>query len=313
MTGEAGAAPAVYFLSDYGAADEFVGVVHAVLHRLAPQAPVIDLGHQVRPFDVAAGAAMLVRCAPYLGPGVVLAVVDPGVGTARRAVAIGLGGAAGKEAPSWLVGPDNGLLVPLADSYGDIESVVVIDRNGPALPARGPAGAGAPSSTFDGRDVFAPAAAHILRGGDPVALGSLADPGSLIPADVGRTPAPDPGPGHDPGRAAQPDAGVPAILTRVESVDRFGNVQTHAGPSAADELGIRIGDACRVAVEPLVGRAFPTRRVTAFDELDEGELGVLVDSSGHLALVLRRASAAGMLGPLRAGDRIRITAWTEAG
>ena len=81
-------APAIYFLSDYGTADEFVGVVHAVLHRHAPGLAVIDLSHQIAPFDVAAGAAMLARCAPYLGAGVVLGVVDPGVGTARRAVAI---------------------------------------------------------------------------------------------------------------------------------------------------------------------------------------------------------------------------------
>ena len=102
----------MFFLSDYGTADEFVGVVHAVLHRLAPSAPVIDLGHQIPPFDVAAAAALLVRAGPHLGPGVVLAVVDPGVGTDRRGVAVELppGG------PTWLVGPDNGLLLPLAEA-----------------------------------------------------------------------------------------------------------------------------------------------------------------------------------------------------
>ena len=97
-------APAIFFLSDYGTADEFVGVVHAVLHRLAPPVPVIDLSHQVPPFDVTGGAAMLDRCAPYLGSGVVLAVVDPGVGTGRRALALrtaaaGAGAATGPPVP----------------------------------------------------------------------------------------------------------------------------------------------------------------------------------------------------------------------
>ena len=158
MAGGAGpdggtADPAVFFLSDYGTADEFVGVVHAVLHRRAPGVAVIDLSHQIPPFDVAAGSALLVRAGPHLGAGVVLAVVDPGVGTDRRAVALEL--ASGP--PRWMVGPDNGLLVPLATSSGGVRTAVALD------PARlGPA---APPGTFDGRDVFAPAAAHLVTGG----------------------------------------------------------------------------------------------------------------------------------------------------
>jgi S-adenosylmethionine hydrolase len=310
-----GAVPAVYFLTDYGTADEFVGVVHAVLHRLVPRVPVIDLSHQVPPFDVAAGASMLLRCGPHLGAGVVLAVVDPGVGTDRRAVAIRpgggpvdgdpIGGGPHREAPTWLVGPDNGLLAPLAASYGDIESVVVIDRNSPALRVRGRSVGSANSGpTFDGRDVFAPAAAHILLGGDPVALGSFADPGSLISAGIDRTWAPERG----TATVVKLDGERPWILTSVESVDRFGNVQTAAGPSIAEELGIRLGDACQVAVGPQMDRKFEARRMTTFDDLEGGELGVLVDSSGHLALVLRQGSAAGLLGPLQPGDLVRVMA-----
>lgn len=307
--GTGGSVPAIYFLTDYGTADEFVGVVHAVLHRMAPGVPVIDLSHQVPPFDVAGGAAMLVRCAPFLGPGVVLGVVDPGVGTARRAVAIGLAGAPDTATPAWLVGPDNGLLVPLAASYGDIETVVVIDRDNPALRPRGAAAPNGAGSTFDGRDLFAPAAAHLLLGGNLMALGSLADPESLVPRGSGPSPAA----GDDRGVVVQLDGGQPGILTPVEAVDRFGNVQTAARRSAAEELGVRLGDTCRVVVEPGRDPAFVARRVTAFGELDPGELGMLVDSSGHLALVLRESSAAVQLGPLRRGDLIRITAETEAG
>ena len=122
MTGP-DSAPAIYFLSDYGTTDEFAGVVRAVLQVGAPGVPVVDVTHHVPHFDVAAGAATLLRAAPSLGPGAVLAVVDPGVGTPRRGVAIRVGGGAmGKEqentGPEWWVGPDNGLLVPAAESLG---------------------------------------------------------------------------------------------------------------------------------------------------------------------------------------------------
>ncbi|HEX3462068.1 MAG TPA: SAM-dependent chlorinase/fluorinase, partial [Acidimicrobiales bacterium] len=158
--------PAIHFLSDYGTADEFAGVVRAVLHRQAPGTPIIDLTHHVPHFDVAAGAAALVRAAPYLGPGAVLAVVDPGVGTSRRGVAIRVGAPSGDPGggkdtssgrPEWWVGPDNGLLVPAVESVGGAVAVHVL--------------ASKPGSTFDGRDVFAPASAHLVGGGDPALLG----------------------------------------------------------------------------------------------------------------------------------------------
>src|SRR5262245_64971852 len=97
----------VTFLSDYGHADEFVGVCHSVIHAIAPEANVIDLNHEVPAHDVRAGALCLARSVQYLCAGVVLAVVDPGVGTDRRAVAVEVGGG-----QSVLIGPDNGLLAP---------------------------------------------------------------------------------------------------------------------------------------------------------------------------------------------------------
>ena len=190
-----GSDPAVFFLSDYGMADEFVGVVHAVLHRLAPSVPVIDLSHLVPAFDIAAGAALLVRSGPHLGPGVVLAVVDPGVGTDRRGVAIEVS----SDGPAWLVGPDNGLLGPLALALGGARSAVALD---PVHPA-GQAGASHPR-TFDGRDVFAPAAAHLVTGGAPLEIGTPVDPATLVGAPpVGRGAprtwrVPDPGRGWRP-------------------------------------------------------------------------------------------------------------------
>lgn len=303
--------PAIYFLSDYGTADEFVGVVHAVLHRHAPGLAVIDLSHQIAPFDVAAGAAMLARCAPYLGGGVVLGVVDPGVGTTRRAVAIRVtSGIAGPVAspdpvtppvgeegitpgrPAWLVGPDNGLLMPLVTALGGPETAIVL---GSGTQARRQA-AGAPSGrgpTFDGRDVFAPAAAHLALGGDPDHLGTVIDPASLIAVD----------PAHGGGRVVRTPTGS-EVVTSVLSIDRFGNVELALLPEVLNEVGLPPVGPAEVRVHR--GPSMPARRVAAFAELDEGELGLLVDSSGRLALVCNQASAATCLGLGGAGVEVSI-------
>jgi S-adenosylmethionine hydrolase len=140
---------AIFLLTDYGHADEFAGVVRAVIARDAPGAPVVDLTHEIPAFDVRAGALALVRCVNHLGPGVVVAVVDPGVGTERRALGIEVGWAgADPGGPSHLLGPDNGLLPWAADALGGARRAV-------SLPTHG---------TFDGRDVFAPVAARLWRG-----------------------------------------------------------------------------------------------------------------------------------------------------
>jgi len=261
--------PAIHFLSDYGTADEFAGVVRAVLHRDAPETSVIDLTHQVPHFDVGAGAAALVRVAPYLGPGAVLAVVDPGVGTARRGVAIQLGGRVGDPdgatgGPEWWVGPDNGLLVPAVESLGGAASVYVLDK-----------GAG---TTFDGRDVFAPAVAQLVAGGDPALLGAAVDPASLVRL-------PDPPPDRFEG-------GV--LVTSVTHIDSFGNIQLRAGPEALIRLDVEVGSL--VEVELASGQTVDVKRVEAFGDLGRGEFGMLVDGNGHLALVLDRSSAADHLG-----------------
>ena len=317
--------PAVYFLSDYGTEDEFVGVVHAVLQRVAPALAVIDLAHHLPPFDVGPAADMLVRCAPHLGTGVVLAVVDPGVGTDRRGVAIRVRGRTGgdpprtpspssgaAEQPSWLVGPDNGLLVPMAAALGGVDQLIVLDRPPSPRPGSGP--------TFDGRDVFAPAAAHLAQGGAPGRLGREADPASLVPA-----PARGDGPGD---AVVVARATGPAVEAGVAWVDRFGNVQLRL--VAADLVGIGLVPGATARVElnhpapgtgsgpdgdtggdrPTTDRPAPPARslrarwVTAFGDLDAGEWGLVVDSSGRIALVLDRASAAarlGLTGPGRTG------------
>jgi S-adenosyl-L-methionine hydrolase (adenosine-forming) len=320
--------PAVYFLSDYGTEDEFVGVVHAVLERRAPGLAVIDLAHHLPPFDVGPAADMLVRCAPHLGTGVVLAVVDPGVGTERRAVAIRVQGGTGGDPPpsspplssaeagqpNWLVGPDNGLLVPMAAALGGVDRLIVLDRPPGPRPGSGP--------TFDGRDVFAPAAAHLAQDGAPESLGRDADPASLVPA-----PAGDDGPGS-PVVVARSSG--PAVEASVAWVDRFGNVQLRL--EAADLAGIGLVPGATVHVElshPTPGtgtapegdsggdrpttdrwappaRSLRARWVDAFGDLEPGELGLLIDGSGRIALVLDQASAASRLGLTGPGRAVRI-------
>ncbi|MBF6557554.1 MAG: SAM-dependent chlorinase/fluorinase [Acidimicrobiales bacterium] len=297
---DGGPTPAIFFLSDYGTADEFVGVVRALLHRLAPARPVIDLSHQIPPFDVEAGAAMLVRCAPFLGAGVVLAVVDPGVGTPRRGVAIGVAG----DGPSWLVGPDNGLLVPMAAGLGGVERVVLLDPRR-SSPLTGPSASG---RTFDGRDLFAPAAAHLATGGPVEALGSAIEPASLA--------LPSATPSHHDRVEASPDG--PAVITSVTWVDHFGNVQLRLRPEVLEDIGLSVGGAAQVTVERVdppgdgdglgaVGRPTRARLVPAFGDVEAGELGLVLDSNGQMALVLDRASAALHLHVRGPGDTVRIS------
>src|SRR5215210_9357243 len=123
----------ISFLSDYGTADEFVGVVKSVVRGIAPHATVIDLTHEVPAHDVRAGSLTLARAIQYVAPGVVLAVVDPGVGTERKAVAVEVAGGEGV-----LVGPDNGLLAPAVAMAGGAERAVTLTVEDYHLPSPGP-------------------------------------------------------------------------------------------------------------------------------------------------------------------------------
>jgi S-adenosyl-L-methionine hydrolase (adenosine-forming) len=242
-------------------------VVHRVIAAHAPGVTVIDITHQIPAHDPRAGALTLWRAAPWLVPGVILAVVDPGVGTSRRAVALEVA-----SAGAALIGPDNGLLLPAATSLGPITTAVEL-----APSKTGSAGRGA---TFAGRDLFAPAAARLAAGADLGRLGSLIDPAGLAGEPV---PPPEPGPGG-------------GLQAQVLWVDHFGNAQLNAGPADADHLGALI-----TLTAPR--HSGPARRVAAYADLDPAELGLVNDSYGLLAIAYRDASAASRLG-LRAGDPV---------
>jgi len=253
----------VSFLSDYGRTDEFVGVVHSVLRSLVPEARVVDITHDIAPYDVRAGALTLVRAAEFLAPGVVIAVVDPTVGTTRRAIAVEIG-----DGSSVLLGPDNGLLAPVVNACGGPDRIVEITSPEVVFEAR--------SGTFDGRDVFAPAAAFLCNGGDLADLGPAVDPNSLLPAMV-------PIPREEEGR----------LHAEALWVDRYGNVQLNVEPEVLHAVVDVPGETVRLVYE---GGARHARIVTTFAQLERGEFGLLVDSFGLYAIVLDRASAAEGLG-----------------
>jgi S-adenosyl-L-methionine hydrolase (adenosine-forming) len=253
----------VAFLSDYGLVDEFVGVCKGVMLGLAAGLDVIDLTHQVPAHDVRAGALVLVRAVQYLPDGcVVLAVVDPGVGTERRLVAVECDRAT-------FVGPDNGLLAPAVAMLGGPGRVVHLTSLEHQLPA--------PAPTFAGRDVLAPAAAHLAAGGPLEALGPPVDPATLVPGIVGL-------PRVLPGGAVEAD---------VWWVDRFGNCELNVGPEDLEAAGVEPGGTVEVRVE---GRAKAARWVHTYAAARPSELVLLVDSYGLAALALDRRSAAAEYG-----------------
>jgi S-adenosyl-L-methionine hydrolase (adenosine-forming) len=248
----------VSFLSDYGHRDEFVGVCKGVMLGIAPHLSIVDITHDVPAFDIRAGALTLSRAVQYLPAGVVLAIVDPGVGTARRCVAI-------EVEHGYLVGPDNGLLAPAVAMLGGPRRVVALTSADHRLDA--------PSETFAGRDVMAPAAAYLADGTSITELGERVDPASLVP---GMLPLPSE---HDDG----------VLVGEVLWVDRFGNCQLNLDADLLRARDLGPGDGFEVRIGEESGRV---RWVATFADAKPSELVVLVDSYGLLTLALDRQSAA---------------------
>jgi S-adenosylmethionine hydrolase len=259
----------VSFLSDYGLDDEFVGVVKSVLRDMAPHVTVVDLTHGIRPFDIRGGSLALARAIPYVAEGIVLAVVDPGVGTSRRAIAIEVAGGAGV-----LVGPDNGLLAPAVAVIGGADRAVELTNPEHHLTA--------PGATFAGRDVFAPVAAHLANGADLAELGPVVDTDLLLP-----------------GMIPLPRREADGVHAEVLWVDRFGNCQLNVGPDdltpGIEVWAVTIGDERRAA-----------RLATSFGELGPGSVGLVLDSHGMYALAFDQRSAAHEL-HLATGDAVQLS------
>jgi S-adenosyl-L-methionine hydrolase (adenosine-forming) len=269
----------ISFLSDYGHRDEFVGVCHGVIQRIAPGAVVIDLAHGLPRHAVRQAAIVLRNSLPYLPAGVHLAVVDPSVGTGRRALALRCG-------DRYLVGPDNGLLAPAADRLGGVEAAVDLSNG---LWRLEPV-----SATFHGRDVFAPAAGHLALGEPLEDGGEPVEPETITPLE----PTP-------PSRI-----GTGTLTANVIGVDGFGNVQLDASVSDLATAGLELGDEVIVQVRDAsrrarVGHTFADADATA------GGLVVYLDSVGAVALAVNAGDAAAELG-LSPGDEVTITLAGEA-
>jgi S-adenosylmethionine hydrolase len=264
----------ITFLSDYGTGDEFAGVCRAVIARIAPGAPVIDLSHGIARYDVRRGAAVLADALGYAPAGVHLAVVDPGVGTARRPVAVAAG-----DGGRHFVGPDNGLLSVALERFGGAAEAADIS----ATPVR----LEPVSATFHGRDLFAPVAAHLALGEPLAGLGEPIDPATLATIDPGR-------PEVEPGRGLEAE---------VAHVDVFGNLELIATGADAADAGLEIDGRVGVRAPRRSGDAVFAR---TFGDVEPGGMVLLVDSVGSLALAVNRGDAAREL-DLEPGDRVVLT------
>jgi S-adenosyl-L-methionine hydrolase (adenosine-forming) len=265
--------PQITFLSDYGYADEFAGVCHAVIATICPQAQVIDITHGVPRHDVRAGALILCAALPYLPAGVHLAVVDPDVGAERRAVAIRVGD------DRLLVGPDNGLLWLAAEVAGGVAEAVDIARSQFRLEPV--------SATFHGRDIFAPVAARLASGAALADAGEPFDPDQLVRLEL---------------PLAKVEGGV--LVATVVYVDRFGNLQLNVEHHELTETRLKLGRSVALEVGPDVSHH--AHYALTFADVAAGDLLLYEDAQRRLAIAVSHGSAAELLG-IGVDDELRIS------
>jgi S-adenosyl-L-methionine hydrolase (adenosine-forming) len=256
--------PLVSLLTDFGDRDPWAAICRGVILSLAPEVRLLDISHAVGKYDVREGAYLLWCALPYLPVGIHVGVVDPGVGTSRRPIAIAA------RRGDVLVGPDNGLLMPAAMRLGGIRESRLLSNAAQRLPDV--------SASFHGRDIFAPVAGHLAAGEPFESVGPVVDPAGLVPLAW-------PEPTVEPGR----------IGTSVVYVDTFGNVKLGAvrtdvtaafGPSPDGWLELHAGD-----LDPIEA---PWR--TTFGEVDPGEAVMYLDSFDRLCLAVDQGSAAHRFG-----------------
>jgi S-adenosyl-L-methionine hydrolase (adenosine-forming) len=265
------AARFITFLTDFGLEDDFVGTCHGVMKRIAPEVEIIDITHGVPPRQVLHGALTLANTLPYMPPGVHLAVVDPGVGGARRALAL-------RDGEGRIhVGPDNGLLILAAEKLGGIEAAHELANPEYALDSV--------SRTFHGRDLFAPAAAHLALGVPLAELGPPVATDALARLDL-----------------PQPEVMRSRIRATVVSIDRFGNMQLNLDRSHLEQAGIVPGTRLELALEAERYYAVAAR---TFADARRGEIILYEDAYRNVAIAISSGSAADMFGA-REGQDVRI-------
>ncbi|MBO0768221.1 MAG: SAM-dependent chlorinase/fluorinase [Solirubrobacterales bacterium] len=259
--------PLITLLTDYGTDGIYVGVLHALIGRICANARVLDVTHAVAPGDVTAGALALLDALPYLPQAIHVAVVDPDVGTERRAVALLC------ENGHTLIGPDNGVLMLAANAAGGVKSAYDISASQWRLSPVSP--------TFHGRDVFVPVAASLAAGNLLSEAGTPFDPGALVSLEL-----------------PNPEVEDRRLTATVTAVDRFGNLALLAMPADAERAGLEPGGAVMVGTHA-------ARFGKTFADVGVGRLLLHVDSTGRLALAVNQGNAAERLG-VGAGDRLTI-------
>jgi S-adenosyl-L-methionine hydrolase (adenosine-forming) len=261
----------VTFLSDYGLEDEFVGVCHGVMLRIAPDLTIVDIHHNILRQDIRHGAVVLEQAIGFMPEAVHLGVVDPGVGSGRRAVAIR------SSSGAVLVGPDNGLLLPAATKLGGVADAFELTNEDYLLSPV--------SNTFQGRDVFAPTSAHIAMGVDPSELGPAIDAQALVILEV-------------------PEAWVHEdhLHAEVLQVDRFGNLQLNLDIALLEKVGLNGDGPLEVRLE---GRRLNLVQGSTFSDVPSGDFLVVEDSYGHLSLAINNGDAAATL-RARAGSTVIV-------
>jgi S-adenosylmethionine hydrolase len=260
----------VTFLTDFGLQDDFVGTCHGVIKRIAPEVQVIDITHGIPPRAIVQGALVLANTVPYMPVGAHLAVVDPGVGGPRRALA--LRDAEGRA----YVGPDNGLLLPAAERAGIVEAHEIVNPDYALSPV---------SRTFHGRDIFAPAAAHVAKGLALAELGPPIDPSALVRLEL-----------------PHPEVRTNRIGASILYVDAFGNMQLNLTREHLDQADVQPG--ARLELE-IAGQRYYAIAARTFSDARSGDLILYEDSYGNVAVAMNRGNAAEMLAA-RAGQGLRI-------
>jgi S-adenosyl-L-methionine hydrolase (adenosine-forming) len=249
-------------LTDYGRDDDFVGVCHAVIAGIAPDIPVLDLTHGVARHDVRGGALILRNTLPYVPPGVHVAVVDPQVGTERRAVALRT------EDGRIFVGPDNGLLSLAWEKAGGVVEAVDVTRSPHRLEPV--------SATFHGRDVFCPVGAHLARGEELAEAGEPLDPDALETLEL-----------PEPRREGE------SLVTHVLSLDRYGNAALNVSHEDLAGTGITLGG--QVELRGPAGERFHAVVAQTFADVRPGDILVYEDSYRALSVAINRGDAAATL------------------
>ena len=251
----------VSFLSDYGLQDEFVGICHGVMLRIAPHVRIVDIHHSILRQDIRHGAVVLQQSVTYIPDSVHLAVDDPTVGSDRRAVIV---------ESSWgevFVGPDNGLLIPAAESCGGVRRAFQVTDNRFLLTPV--------SRTFQGRDVFSPVTAHIANGVDPSEFGPAIPTDDLVRLEV-------------------PEAWVHEdhLHAEILQVDRFGNLQMNFACNHLEKVALSDEEVIEIRLE---GHRLRVPLVGTFSDVEPGSFVLVEDSYRHMSLAINKGDAAAKL------------------